>query len=208
MGITLAIVAISGAATEHRSLNDSEEDRLKKFASEKAGVDTWYIHASVSERESQNEAYAMVVYQPASAPEYCLAPAVMFVGKSAIGEPLVWNAPENAKVNYRFWFESCNGANPESAITLKALLDFDVLERIRSQREPITSAMEKRLDLGREESAPSSALQLSEIDLRYDTEHGPVYHIKYSLRRCFSLSADVVFESGEASVIGAWRVVC
>ena len=204
----LAIVGVSATASEQRALNDLEEADLKTFASEKVGVDTWYVHSSVTELKSQNEAYAMVVFEPASTPKYCLAPAVTFVGRSTVGELLVWDSRENEKISYRFWFESCDRATPESAISLKVLLDFEVLERIRGERESIIDAMERRLGVGRQETDPPSALELSEIDLRYDTAHGPVYHLRYSLGHCFWLSADVVFASGEASVIEAWRVVC
>jgi hypothetical protein len=208
VAIVLAIVGASATASEQRSLNDTEEADLKTFASEKGGIDTWYVHSSVTELKGEKEAYAMVVFEPASTTEYCLAPAATFVGSSAVGEPLVWETPENAKVSYRFWFESCDRASPESSITLKELLDFDVLEKIKGERDSIIDAMEKRLEMGRQEADPPSALQLSEIDLSYDTEHGPVYHIKYSLGYCFWLSADVIFESGKANVVEAWRVVC
>lgn len=204
----LAIFGVYVGASESRPLNDSEEADLKKFASQKAGVDVWYFHSSVMELESQNEAMALVVFKPASAPQYCLAPSATFTGRSSEGGPLVWKSPDNQKVYYRFWFERCDRVNRESAITLKVLLDFETLEGIRGERESIIGAMEKRLDIGRQESDPPSTLQLSEVDLRYDTEHGPVYHIKYSLGHCFWLSADVVFKSGRAHILDAWRVVC
>lgn len=206
--IMLALFGLWATASEQRSLNGSEEADLMTFASEKGGVDTWFIHSSVTELKSQKRAYATVVFEPASTLKYCLAPAVTFIGNSAVGAPLVWETHESAKGSYRFWFDSCERANPDSAITLKELMDFDVLERIQGERQSIIAAMEERLDVDRQEADLPSALQLNEIDLRYNTEHGPVYHIRYSLSNCAWLSADVVFESGKANVVEAWRVVC
>ena len=86
---------------------------------------------------------------------------------------------------------------------LKALLSFDVLENIRAEQESIINAMEVRLDVNRQATYPPSAWRLSEIDLGYNSEHGPIYKIRYSLRLCFGLSAHVVFDSGKATIVGA-----
>lgn len=208
VGIALSIFGMQVGASESRPLSDSEEADLRGFASKKAGVDAWYVHSSITELEGQIEAMALVVFEPASAPNHCLAPSATFTSRSPEGGSLVWESLDNQRVSYRFWFERCDRVNRDSAIILKVLLDFEALERIRSERDSIIDAVEKRLEIDRKESDPPSALQLSEIDLRYDTEQGPVYHIKYSLGYCFWLSANVVFEAGRAQVLDAWRVVC
>jgi hypothetical protein len=208
VAITLAAVSAVTVASEPRLLTDVEKTRLDDFAAAKAGVDAWYSQSSLSESDDRKEGYAMVVFKPARATGYCLAPAAMFIGKSSASEPLVWAAAESVRVEYRFWFESCERADQESAITLKALLDVDTLQRIKDQRENIITEMEQHLDIRRDDTDPSSTLRLTEIDLRYDMERGPVYRIEYSLSQCSRLSAYVVMESGEASVIEAFRVVC
>ena len=207
-GIVLAIVGVQTAMSDNRLLGGSEEADLKEFVSREAGVNTWYIRSSVRELENGSKAVAVVVFEPASTPEYCLAPSVTLIGRSSEGDPFVWESLETARFYYRFWFESCDAADRESAIILRELLGFDVLERIRDESPSIIDAMERHLDMDQQEADSPSASQLSEINLQYNKEHGPVYRVKYSLRQCFGLSADVIFESGRARVLNAWRVVC
>ena len=90
----------------------------------RSGVDIWYLQSLVAGFDGQEKAYATVVYEPAITPEYCLAQSLTFIGNSAVGEPLVWNLPEDEKISYRFWFESCDRTSPESAIVLKSTAKF------------------------------------------------------------------------------------
>ncbi len=195
-------------ASESRALTGPEESSLKQFAHEQAGIEAWLIRSSVLELQGSNELYATVVFQAADHPDYCLAPATVFVGKSGEGKPPTWRSHMDGRVDYRFWFHSCDEADLVSAVTLNALLDFDVLEKINNQQETMVSAIQEKLAISRNVSDPLSAPQLASIDLRYDTKHGLVYHVKYLQGFCSWLSADVVFDSKVATVIETHLVAC
>ena len=204
----LALAVTLAPASAMRALTGPEEDGLRRLALDEAGIESWFIRSSVLELENSNELYATVVYKAAKHPRYCLAPASEFVGTSGGDNPPVWRSPAGGRVNYRFWFHSCDKANLDSAITLRVLLDFDVLEKINAQQEHILRAVQEKLEIVREEPSALAAPELSSIDLQYDTEHGPVYQVKYSIDLCYWLSADVVFDSGTATVLEARIVVC
>ena len=143
------------------------------------------------ESEGQSVAMAVVVFKPAATAEYCLAPAVLFSAKRAEDQPLVWEEPDIANASYRFWFERCDQVSWDSAIVLRKLLDFAVLERIRDAQGSIIEGIEDRLENVGVEAGSPLGLRLREIDLRFNKDHGPVYHIRYSSGACSGRSAAV-----------------
>jgi len=202
--ITLALCAVSSSASEPRPLTDAEESSLRLFATKTAGIGIWYVQASVATIDGHEKAHSMVVFQPTNATETCLAPAILFVGNLSKQESAMWRTPDNAQAEYKYWNQPCDLVNPDSAITLKRLVDLGVLERLKKEQDSIVSNAIKNLSPVRDYSIAASAHQLSRVNIRFDADYGIVYELRYSANRCRGLSVHTVLESDETKIVGTW----
>ena len=207
--ITLALCAVSSFASEPRQLTDAEESSLRQFGTKTAGIGIWYVQGSVATIDGhEKEAHAMVVFQPANASKTCLAPAIVFVGNLSKQESAMWRTPDNAQAEYRYWDQPCDLVSPDSAITLKRLVDLGVLQRLKKEQDSIVDNAIKNLSPVHDYSIAASAHQLSSVNIRFDEDYGIVYELRYSANRCHGLSVHTVLESDETKIVGTWEWVC
>ena len=213
-GLLMLFVVTLTHTSEVRTLTPTEESQLRDFAeqwinrfsvmrSERFPIDVWRIESSVYEEDGVANAHADVVFRPAATRRHCLAPHVQFVGTSrgGAGSQFKWETvPQGASaIAFRFWFDSCDAAEPGEAVHLGQVLDFDVLNKIRGARETIMDGIREHYE-SRDVGAVSE-WELESIDIHYSPDDGVIYHLRYFQNRYSGLWANVVFEAQQVRVI-------
>ena len=195
-------------ASERRNLTEIEEERLKKIAIEHAGIDVWYIEGLATEVEGGVAAFATVVFQPAVMSEHCLAPTGLFRADGSEPELHNWDLFEGGSFKYRFWFETCMNADPQSPIELDQYVDISVLERLRIEQEQIVRDAIDRFSSDRQYIVPVRGHKLRSISISFDRDYGAIYRLRYWGTSCRGLSVHTALEPNEISVIESWEWVC
>jgi len=208
------VVAILATASEIRTLTAEEESQLRDVAvewisrfkvmrSERFPVDVWRIESSVFEKKGVTRAHTNVVFRPAATPDHCLAPTVKFIGTSSQGAEaqLKWESvPEGASaISFRFWFTSCDEAERGAAVHLGQVLDFDVLNKLRSAHEAIVDGVRERYRS--RDTGTAADWKLQSIGVHYSPDDGVIYHLRYFRDRHSGLWANVSFNAQEVHVI-------
>jgi hypothetical protein len=139
---------------------------------------------------------------------YCLAPSAYFTAENADGELLEWRPSERVNVQYRFWYQACDEADPQSPIVLEQYVDVSVLERLSRQLDQIVGDAVRSFPPEREYNVPISEHELRRIGIHFDSEHGAVYELNYRGTVCRGLSIDAVLRRDEIHVLRSTEWVC
>jgi hypothetical protein len=206
--LLLLLLGSVNASFEFRELTEVEEAALKAAAAKSAGISVWLIQGNVMQVQAGDMATVNVVFEPAESSGYCLAPTSLFSSESSDGELLNWSPIEGATIQYQFWFQPCDGADPQAAISLKQYVDTSILERIGTSRDQIVGDGIRLLPPEREYDVPISEHRLVAISIQFDSVHGAVYTLEYLGTSCRSLSIDVVMRPEDIQVLRTAQSVC
>ncbi len=208
LALLLALDVAPVSATDRIVLDDPDKTELEGYASRVSGRDVWYIESGAVAWNGKAKAQGLVVFHPASTHDYCIAPYAWIAGELSEGQTWSWKFDDSTRPQYRFWFQRCDQVDPESAIVLRTLLDIATLERIKAEQSHIVQSAQERLSLTESKETVASRAKLSEIDLRFDIEHGPVYAVRYMSGECSGVSVQVLLAPDEVRVLHASQIVC
>ena len=201
-------LSLANASFEYRDLSDAEDAALRAAASKSAGIDVWLMQGNVIRADAGDTSQVNVIFEPADVSGYCLAPSAYFTAENANGELLEWRPSERGTVQYRFWYQACDEADPQSPIVLEQYVDVSVLERLSRQLDQIVGDAVRSSPPEREYNVPISEHELRRIGIRFDSEHGAVYKLNYRGTVCRGLSIDAVLRRDEINVLRSAEWIC
>ena len=202
----LCLQASVSGASQPQPLDAVREIELIEFAAEHTGIDVWYVLTAIVVPAQPVQGTAIVIFEPSGTAEACMAPAVVFSGQMDEAGNLEWQAPEAGALTYRVWFVACDDAERGDAVFLEDVIGFDTLGTIRSESDSILAEALARI--GGDREGLRREARIREIGLRYDSQRGPVYSVRFEGSLCVWVSADVTFEEGRSRVLDARLAMC
>ena len=208
LAAVLALALNCVEASEYRDLTAAEESKLRAIAAESAGVGVWLTQGGVILDEARETSLVNVIFEPANVSGYCLAPSAVFKAEGQEQELQDWTLIEGGPTQYRFWYQSCDDADLQSAVVLEQFVDISVLQRLKEQQDWIIDTAIHSLAPEYEYDIPVSEHKPRRIGIRFNPDRGAIYRLQYWGTKCRGLSIDALLLPDEIGVLDSLVWVC